>query len=270
MNTYLSDSKAYAAVCSARFRTLLQYRAAAFAGFGTQLFWAFIYIMIFEAFYRSSPATQPMTYPEVVTYIWLCQAFLVILPFNADPDIRAMVRSGNVVYELLRPANLYFFWYSRAIAQRTAPGVFRALPILIIALVFFEMDLPPDFLAAGAWFISMIFAVLISAALTNLLNISLLWTLSGEGISVLLAASAGLLSGLTIPLVFFPDWSQAFIAFLPYRYVMDIPFRFYLGHLSADQIWNHLPFQIGHLIALIAAGRLILNRGIRRLVAQGG
>lgn len=262
--------KAYAAVCSARFRALLQYRAAAVAGFGTQLFWGLIRIMIFEAFFRSATVAQPMTYPEVATYIWLSQAFLVILPFTPDPDIRGMVWSGNVVYELLRPANLYFFWYSRALAQRTAPGVFRALPLVITALVFFEMDLPPDFLGAGAWFISMIFAVLISAALTNLLNISILWTLSGEGISVLVAASAGLLSGLVIPLAFFPDWSQAFIALLPFRYVMDIPFRFYLGHLAPGQIWTHLPVQIGHLIALIAAGQLILNRGIRRLVAQGG
>lgn len=270
MDAYFSPIKSYTAVFSARFRTLLQYRAAAFAGFGTQLFWGVIRIMIFEAFFRSATAAQPMTYPEVVTYIWLSQAFLILLPYSMDTDIRGMVRSGNVVYELLRPANLYFFWYSRAMAQRTAPGVFRALPLCIAAIAFFDMGLPPDLPAASAWLVSMVFAVLIGAAITNLLNISLLWTLSGEGIGVLVAASVCLLSGLTIPLVFFPDWAQVVIDLLPFRYMMDIPFRFYLGHLAADQIWAHLPFQIGHLIALVAAGHLILNRGIRRLVAQGG
>lgn len=40
----------YLAILSARFRTLLQYRAAAAAGFGTQLFWGLIRMMIFEAF----------------------------------------------------------------------------------------------------------------------------------------------------------------------------------------------------------------------------
>ncbi len=108
----LSVIKSYTAVLSARFRTLLQYRAAAFAGFGTQLFWGLIRVMIFEAFYRSTTAPQPMTADEVITYIWLGQAFLVIIPYQgADPDVRAMVRSGNVVYELVRPTNLYFFWY---------------------------------------------------------------------------------------------------------------------------------------------------------------
>lgn len=270
MNSKTSPIKPYTAVLSARFRTLLQYRAAAFAGFGTQLFWGLIRIMIFEAFYRSTTATQPMTFDQVVTYIWLSQAFLVILPFNSDPDIRTMVRSGNIVYELVRPTNLYFFWYSRAIAQRTAPGIFRALPMFIAAALFFNMQMPPNLASTCAWLISMLFAVLIGSALTNLLNISLLWTISGEGLGGLLSALAWLLSGLTIPLLFFPDWAQTTINALPFRYVMDIPFRFYLGQLSPDQIWYHLPFQIGWLITLIGSGHVILNRATHRLVAQGG
>ena len=262
--------KSYIAVLSARFRALLQYRAAAFAGFGTQLFWGLIRVMIFEAFYRSSTAPQPMTVDEVVTYIWLGQAFLVLIIIHADPDVRDMVRSGNIVYELVRPANLYFFWYSRAIAQRTAPGVFRALPMFITASLFFNLQMPPNISATCAWLVSMLFAVLISAAITNLLNISLLWTISGEGIGYLLTALTWLLSGVTIPLLFFPDWAQATINILPFRYIMDIPFRFYLGHIPPEQIWYHLPFQIAYLIALITVGHLVLTRGIHRLVAQGG
>ena len=262
--------KSYIAVLSARFRALLQYRAAAFAGFGTQLFWGLIRVMIFEAFYRSTTAPQPMTVDEVVTYIWLGQAFLVLIIIHADPDVRDMVRSGNIVYELVRPANLYFFWYSRAIAQRTAPGVFRALPMFITASLFFNLQMPPNISATCAWLVSMLFAVLISAAITNLLNISLLWTISGEGIGYLLTALTWLLSGVTIPLLFFPDWAQATINILPFRYIMDIPFRFYLGHISPEQIWYHLPFQIAYLIALITVGHLVLTRGIHRLVAQGG
>lgn len=262
--------KSYIAVLSARFRALLQYRAAAFAGFGTQLFWGLIRVMIFEAFYRSTTAPQPMTVDEVVTYIWLGQAFLVLIIIHADPDVRDMVRSGNIVYELVRPANLYFFWYSRAIAQRTAPGVFRALPMFITASLFFNLQMPPNISATCAWLVSMLFAVLISAAITNLLNISLLWTISGEGIGYLLTALTWLLSGVTIPLLFFPDWAQATINILPFRYIMDIPFRFYLGHIPPEQIWYHLPFQIAYLIALITVGHLVLTRGIHRLVAQGG
>ena len=50
----------YLALLSARYRMLLQYRAAAMAGAATQLFWGFIRIMILLAFYRSSSAEPPM------------------------------------------------------------------------------------------------------------------------------------------------------------------------------------------------------------------
>ena len=86
--------RGYRAIVSARFRTLLQYRAAAFAGMVTQLFWGLVLVMIFEAFFRSSTAPQPMELEEVATYIWLGQAFLVLLPWNVDRDIQAMIRSG--------------------------------------------------------------------------------------------------------------------------------------------------------------------------------
>ena len=46
--------RGYLSIFSAKFRTLLQYRAAALAGCGTQLFWGVIRMMIFEGFYRSS------------------------------------------------------------------------------------------------------------------------------------------------------------------------------------------------------------------------
>ena len=61
--------KAYLTVLGARFKSLLQYREAALAGFGTQAFWGFIRTMIFSAFYASSTQTQPMSYHQIVSYV---------------------------------------------------------------------------------------------------------------------------------------------------------------------------------------------------------
>ncbi|MDE3000662.1 MAG: hypothetical protein OXU79_16440 [Gemmatimonadota bacterium] len=72
--------KAYAAVISARFRMMLQYRAAAMAGLGTQVFWGLIRMMFFTAFYNSATAPQPMSLADVITYVWLGQALLGMLP----------------------------------------------------------------------------------------------------------------------------------------------------------------------------------------------
>ncbi|MDA0710336.1 MAG: ABC-2 type transporter, partial [bacterium] len=136
--------------------------------------------------------------------------------------------------------------------------------------LFFQLQMPPTLGAAAAWLVAMVFAVLLGSAITNLLNISLLWTLSGEGIGTLLNAATWLLSGITLPLLFFPDWTQSLINALPFRYIMDVPFRFYLGQIPAEDLWHHLPFQVGWLLSLMGAGRFLVSRATHRLVVQGG
>lgn len=260
----------YAAILSANFRTLLQYRAAAAAGLVTQLFWGLIRVMIFEAFYRSTTAEQPMTLSEVITYIWLGQAFIMLLPWNIDRQIHALIRSGLVGYELLRPVDLYNLWLTRALAFRTAPTMLRAIPILALAPIFFGMG-PPSSAAAGVAFVfSMIGAVLISCAFTTLLNITLMWTVSGQGMAALSAGAVTILTGMIIPVPFFPDWAQTIINVLPFRGIVDTPYRLYLGHIPpSDALW-HLGHQFVWTITLVLAGRWLLARGIRRLVMQGG
>jgi ABC-2 type transport system permease protein len=49
----------------------LQYRAAALSGLVAQVVFGLIFIMIFEALFASNPHAQPMTFDEVVVYIWL-------------------------------------------------------------------------------------------------------------------------------------------------------------------------------------------------------
>jgi ABC-2 type transport system permease protein len=260
----------YIAVLKARFRLLLQYRAAALAGFATQLFWGLIRVMIFRAFYLSSTGAQPMTYDQTITYLWLIQGMLVLLPWHADSDIQAMIRDGTVAYEMVRPTDLYWFWFSRSVAARTAPLVLRMVPLCLLAGLFFGLQLPASPGAALAFLASLVGAVLVAAAITTLMTISLMWTLSGDGLARLLATTASLLSGSYIPLPFFPDWAQGVLNWLPFRAIMDVPFRLYSGHLPAAQAPLLIGQQLLWAAILVLIGRLVLSRGLRRLVVQGG
>jgi len=262
--------RAYWSVFSARFRTLLQYRAAAMAGVATQLFWGLIRMMIFAAFYASSDAPQPMTYPEVVTYVWLGQGMLLLVMFGADPEVGGMIRSGTVAYELARPLDLYRLWYCRALAARTAPTLLRMAPVFLIAGLFFGLQAPASFTCAGLWLLATAAAVLLGAALATVLTISLFWTIAGEGITRLVSGSIFILSGMIVPLPLFPDWLQPVLTFLPFRGMADTPFRIYLGHIPpTDAVWA-VAHQLAWAAGLVLVGRVLLARGLRRLVVQGG
>jgi ABC-2 type transport system permease protein len=257
---------------------LLQYRAAAVAGLWTQIFFGLVLLMIYEAFYGSTTVRPPMTFAEVVSYVWLGQALLAMLPWNADAELRAMVRSGAIGYELCRPIDLYALWYARALAWRTAPTILRSVPMCVFATLLlpligldeWRLAAPPSSAAGLAFAATLVGTLLLGCALTTLINISLLWTISGDGAVVLMTTLVTFLSGMVVPLPLFPDWAQPLVQALPFAGLVDLPFRVFTGHIPAAAVVSVLQHQIFWTIALVLFGRWLLSHGIRRVVVQGG
>jgi len=262
--------RGYLAITAARFRVLLQYRAAAIAGIATQLFWGLIRMMIFLAFYASSTRPQPMSRTDMVTYIWLGQAMLGLLPWNFDADVRNMLRTGSVAYELVRPLDLYTHWYCRGFAQRVAPTLMRSIPLFIVAMLWFGMRPPPSAASGAAWLLTTLGATLLNTAFMTLVTLTMFWTLSGEGMLRLAPFVVYLFSGMLLPLAFWPDGAQPLLRLLPFRGMVDVPFRVYLGQISPTQALGEFTVQLLWITVLVLAGRGLLARGTRRLVIQGG
>lgn len=262
--------QSYFSLWQARFRALLQYRAAAFAGIATQLFWGLLRVAIFTAFFQASATPQPLPLRDTITYLWLSQAFLLLTSTYSDADVRTQIRSGAVAYELLRPLDLYTLWYTRAIAAKTAPLMLRAVPQLVLASLFFGLQAPASWASFAAFVVALILAIFLAAAISLLVTITYLWTISGDGMNRLMPALVFLGSGLLIPLPLMPDALKGFLNFLPFRALMDTPFRLYMGHIPPAQAGLALLHQAVWLFAFVAAGRTLIALGTRRLVIQGG
>lgn len=268
----------YLSVLGARYRMLLQYRAAALAGAVTQFFWGALNLMVLQAFYRSSPQNAPISYGSVVIYVWLGQALLGLLPWNHDRELEQWIREGGVAFELLRPVDLYTLWYARTLASRLAATSLRCLPIVLVAgLVFplaglerWSLRPPPSLAAALAYTVALAGAVLLGCAITMLVHVSLLWTLSGEGMARVVPALVIVFSGMVVPLPLFPEWLQPLLAALPFRGLVDVPNRLYSGDIAVADGWLPVALTFLWTGALIVLGRMLLARGKRVLVLQGG
>lgn len=260
----------YLALLRVRLAALFQYRMIAFAGFFTQVFWGILKMMIVTAFYRESTMAQPITVEQAVTFIWLGQALLQLLPWSIDKELEAQVKSGQIAYELIRPIELYGLFFCRSFAIRSIPTVMRGIPLFLFAGLFFFLP-PPVSLGAGIVFVLSLFcSVLLSSAITTLVVISLFWTLSGEGIVRLLPHTAVVLSGLVVPLPLFPDWMQPFLSFQPFRGVIDIPCRLYTGIIPLSESLFYLGFQLMWFFLLALLGKYLMQRAVKQFVVQGG
>ncbi|MCC5639090.1 ABC-2 family transporter protein [Nostoc sp. CHAB 5844] len=270
--------RAYWSLFVARFALLLQYRTAAMAGVVTQLFWGFVKVMVLEAFFTHTTTAQPMTLKETIGYVWLGQVFLMIVPWSGDREIQQQIRSGAVGYDLLRPTDLYNFWLTRALAMRTAPLILRGIPLLLLTILVlpliglsgWSLSFPPSTASLVAFVVSFICAVVLSSAFTMLMTISMMWTISGEGINNVLPTFIVIFSGMIVPLPLFPEWIKPVLNELPFSGLVDQPFRLFTGNLPPDALFNIVLHQIFWIAIMITLGRFLVNRGVRKLVIQGG
>jgi len=265
----------YAAIIAARFKALLQYRAAALGGLFTQIFFGLVRVMILRAFYAAR-TDAPMSLTSVTGYVWLGQATLLLIPWRADEDVAEQIRTGTVVYELTRPLDLWGSWFARSLAWRTAPVFLRLVPMFAFAMLVvpafapgWELA-PPSAAAFALWIGCFAGAVMLSSALTALINVTMMWTISGEGVPMLIATFATMFGGLVIPLPLFPDWLKPVLYALPFAGILDLPARVFTGDLSLAQGGLVLAHQLVWTLVLAAGGRYLLMRGLRRLVVQGG
>lgn len=260
----------YLAILKIRMKVLFQYRAASIAGVLTQLFWGMIQVMIFQAFYHQASVPEPLSLDQAVSFIWIGQALLQLLPWSLDKEIERQVKSGNVAYELIRPLNLYGLWLMRSLAMRLIPTLMRCAPIFILGGWLLGLKAPVSWEAAVAFLCSILFAFVLSASITTLVIISIFWTLSGEGIQRLLPHMAALFSGMVVPLPLFPSWAQPFLSLQPFRGVMDIPCRLYTGVIPTSEAFYYLGFQLVWTAVFIIGGLYLMKKALRQFVIQGG
>ena len=267
----------YVAVFRTRFQLLLQYRAAALAGFATQCWWGAIKIVVLAAFFRGAVFT-PMSLRQVIDYTWLAQGFLTLLPWSVDPDVARMVRSGDVAYERLRPLDTYAFWYARAVARRTATPLLRVVPMVITAGLLLRLlgmeqwalSAPVSVAAASLFAVSVLLTVGLSSAVATLMDTLTVATLSDRGVNTLVGPLIIVLSGSLIPLPLFPDWMQRGLALQPLAGLIDTPMRIYTGNLSGVAAGGGLVRQGVWIVVLAVVGRMVMHRVMRKLQAQGG
>ncbi|HEX4196083.1 MAG TPA: hypothetical protein VHZ26_01445 [Caulobacteraceae bacterium] len=270
----------YLATFSARFQLMLQYRAAALAGFATQCWWGGIHIMVFAAFFAGAGAAarSPISLAQVITYTWLAQGFLSLNPWSGDPDVAAKVRTGAVGYDRLRPVDAYDWWFVNAAAWMTARAAPRAALMFAMTAILFPLAglsawawAPPADLAAALMFtVSMLLVVLLSSSIVMLINICVAATLTDRGVNSFVAPLAILFSGNLIPLPLFPDWARVALFVQPFAGVVDIPFRIYLGQITGWVAWAGLGVQVFWIVVLVGLGRLWMGRVMGRLQVQGG
>ena len=266
--------KSYLTYFKLRVITNLQYRTSAIAGILTQLFFGFVFIMMYLAFYESNDTSNVMNWNQLVSYLWLQQAFFALTyPFAKDNDLLDMIKNGNLAYELVRPQNFYFKFYIKMVAERFVSTLLRFLPVILIGLILpkaYNLSLPYSFGNFILFIISLICACLLITSLSLIIHIITMFTLESRGVITTYSTIAEVFMGAIIPLPFFPKWLETISKYLPFRFISDFPYRIYSNSIAFNEGISLLFLSIFWIIITVIIGIHISNVALKKAVIQGG
>jgi len=266
--------KKYGSLFRVKFINGLQYRAAALAGMVTQFAWGFMEIFAFAAFYRADPAAFPMEFNQLVSYIWMQQAFLALFfTWFWDSEISSAVESGQIAYELVRPMDLYGKWFCMSAANRLVRAALRCSPILIVAFIVpepYRMTLPADFATLVLFLLSVALSLCVIVSVTMLMYVTVFHTMSLIGARYIFVTFVDFFAGGIIPLPFFPETLRKVIELSPFGAMQNMPLRIYSGNITGAGAVRGIILQIFWAAALITAGKFYMDRALRKVVVQGG
>ncbi|MDQ3822096.1 MAG: ABC-2 family transporter protein [Actinomycetota bacterium] len=248
------------------------YPGATWAGVFTNSFFGLLIAYVMLAVYERRDDVGGYDVVETLTYVWLAQGLLsVVASFGPSwYELALRVRSGDIAVDLHRPLDLQAAGLAQDFGRAAYQLLFRAVPPFVLGALVFDVTAPTDLLRWLAFAISVALAVVVSFAIRFIFNLLAFWLLDYRGPYVIALSVSHVLSGLAIPLVFFPGELGDVLRTLPFAAMLQSPVDVYLGTEVGGSTVATLALQAFWALVLLAGGRAVLAAGTRKLVVQGG
>jgi ABC-2 type transport system permease protein len=124
------------------FRRQMTYRAAAWAGLATNIFFGLLRATVMIALFGARDQVAGMTLQDAVTYTGLTQAVIAYLSIFGWYEVMDSVHSGDVASDLLRPLGYVRFWLAVDLGRAALNVLLRGVPIMLVYALFVELALP--------------------------------------------------------------------------------------------------------------------------------
>ena len=270
MSPLIQSIGPYAEFSRVGFVNILAFRLRYYTGIVTYLINVSVYYFIWRAVYGSREQIGGYDLSQMVTYVavgWIIRSFY----WNTiDQEMAYEVLEGKIAMELIKPISVQWMWLARAMGESAFRlGMLTAPAALLIALLFPVR--PP---ASALHFALFVPAVLGSFFLMGAINF-IIGTCAIRLKSILALIRAKywlieLLSGLLIPMSFFPERIRVVLAGLPFQHIAFTPLQIYLGKLAPTQAGVALLTEGVWVAVLLWLGDRWWHLSARKITIHGG
>ncbi|HYF51432.1 MAG TPA: ABC-2 family transporter protein [Planctomycetota bacterium] len=254
------------------FLIMLAHRVRYMIGVINYMTYVAVNYYLWEALFASDPSQSRATWTldQMRTYVsvnWIVRSAYYS---NSDNILAARINKGDINSDLLRPTSLLLQFYGAALGESLFRAMFMASPVLILALLVFDIQ-PPSSVENGLLFAySVALAFHIFFAINFLTGLLAVYTEKLQGFLWAKFMLLQFMSGLLLPLEFFPWPLRQIFEALPFKDIAHTPMNIYLGRVAGPDLALLLGQQTLWTLALIALCEIMWRRVRRRLAILGG
>jgi ABC-2 type transport system permease protein len=259
----------YAAIAAMVPKEYLAYNLWVWAEFVVQVLAMFIYVYFWRAIYANAETLGGLSLSQTINYILLARVVMPAVESRLIFRFGFLIRNGQVAVELVRPID---FQTRNFVEQLAGLAVFlvQKLPLLLIAVLFFGLQLPADPLMWLAFVISLVLGYSALFFFDWAFACLAFYSTETWGLSMVRVGVAQFFSGALVPLAMLPAWLQQAAAVMPFAQALFVPVSFLSGVYrlaDAPRLWA---IQLAWLAGMWALSRWVFNIAIKKVTVQGG
>jgi len=260
------------------FVNILAFRLRYYTGILTYVFNVAVYYFIWRAVYghpvaagaASGSSIAGFNLPQMLTYVsvgWIMRSFY----WNTiDQEMAYEVLEGKIAMELIKPLSVQWMWIFRAAGESLFRLILLTAPTALVIALIFPIQKPASRAQIAPFLLAVLASFLLMAAINFMIGTC---AIPLKSILSLIRAKfwlIELLSGLLIPITFFPHWAQVASHWMPFEHIAYSPLQIYLGKRTGWAAWRAVGIGWAWVLALLALGHIWWRHALRKITIQGG
>jgi len=270
LSSLLQTLAPYAGFSRVGFVNILAFRLRYFTGIITYALNVTIYYFIWSAVFRSGQSIAGYNLAQIITYVsvgWIIRSFYTN---SIDQEMAYEMIEGNIAMNLIKPVSVQWMWISRAVGESSFRLSLLTVPTAILISFIFRVQPPASHKDFALFLVAVLGSFFLMAAINFMIGTC---AVPLKSILALIRAKfwlIELLSGLLIPMSYFPEKLRTVLAWLPFEHIAYTPLQIYLGKLDEPGAIRALATQWAWVFFLLVLGDLSWAWASRRMTIQGG
>jgi len=225
---------------------------------------------VWSAIYQNNSSSLILGYSfqDMITYYVIVLIIGHFIYNNVGNDLQQKIVYGDLNQDLLKPVSILTQFVAREFAKRTFALFVEFIPISIIALILFRINIPTLFYFL-AFAVSLLFAFVINFLLGFFTGLLAFWIQNIGSIQWLMFIAVRFLSGEFIPLEFLGSYFSL-SKLLPFYYLRYGLAQIFIGATSANETVLVLLMQLVWIAILYIGINIVLRIALKKFGAEGG